>query len=85
VEGIIDALVLGQYTNTAATLSWRLHVAQLDDLSARYDTLVYMPDGDVPVYRVMEQMKLLPIGSKVTILPGTEDPASLGEEIKRWL
>jgi hypothetical protein len=85
VEGIIDALVLGAYTNAASTLSWQLHVAQLDDLSTKYKTLIYMPDGDVPANRVMEMMRRLPPGSSTVMLPKTEDPASMGERIQEWL
>ena len=85
VEGIIDALAVGQYTNSIATLSWRLHVAQLDDIARRYAQVIYMPDGDVPADRLMEEMRKLPVGSITVELPKGDDPASMGPIIKEWI
>jgi hypothetical protein len=85
VEGVFDALVVGSYANAAATLSWRLHVEQLNYLAERYKKLVYMPDGSVSMANILGEYNKMPKGSEFVCLPPGKDPADLKEGITKWL
>jgi hypothetical protein len=85
VEGIFDALVVGQFTNAACVLSWRLHHKQVEDISDYYSRLIYMPDGDVPLNKATIEFTKMPIGSTFKQLPLGRDPASMGLDISSYL
>lgn len=84
VEGIIDALAVAEFENAAAVLTNQVQDMQAQHLAQLYTKAVYMPDGDVPLKKIIKSKTILQEAFNTVVtyvsLPKGEDPASLRKE-----
>lgn len=82
VEGIFDALKVGQILASAALLSFRIYPEQISQLKEwGYKKFIYFPDPELEDYLVWEQFNKLPIDSHCIRTPEyllkQKDPSDL--------